>query len=155
MPERYIGDSAAAKVGIPHYTYDADLRMCAGYQLANQEFYVFLVRLIMPFEVIPPKDPKDRPILDAIHCSAIPTSLTLMPKPFKVGFKPRDRSEIEKRIGRSEAMTSHLLQAAYSYWSGFKFSKIPRGSGHHFDDLEACRVSLAFGASHTKSFGSH
>lgn len=83
--------------------------MCVGYQLANREFYVFLVRLIMHFEVIPPKGPKDCPILNAIHCSAVPTSLTLMPKSFKVGFKPRDKSQIEKWIGRSEAMTSRLL----------------------------------------------
>lgn len=90
-------------------TYGADLCMCVGYQLANREFYVFLVRLIMYFEVIPPKGPNDCPILDAIHCSAVPNSLTLMPKPFKVGFKPRDRSQIEKWIGKSEAMTSRLL----------------------------------------------
>jgi phenylacetate 2-hydroxylase len=83
--------------------------MCAGYQLANREFYVFPVRLIMYFEIVPPKGPKDRPILDAIHCSAVPTSLTLMPKPFKVGLKPRDRSQIEKWIGKNEAMTSRLL----------------------------------------------
>lgn len=89
--------------------YGASLRMCAGYQLVNWEFYVFLVQLIMSFEIIPPGGPRDRPILDAIHCSAVPTSLTLMPKPFKVGFKPRDRSQIEKWISRSEAMTSRLL----------------------------------------------
>ena len=70
--------------------------MCARYQLANREFYVFLIRLIMSFEVILPKDPRGRSILDAIHCSDLPTSLTLMPEPFKVGFKPRDRSQIEK-----------------------------------------------------------
>lgn len=83
--------------------------MCAGYQLANREFHVFLVRLIMSFGIIPPGGPKDRPILDAIHCSAVPTSLTLIPKPSKVGFRPRDRSQIEKWISRSEAMTSRLL----------------------------------------------
>ncbi|OCL11699.1 putative cytochrome P450 phenylacetate 2-hydroxylase [Glonium stellatum] len=109
MPERYLGDSAAANAGIPHYTYGAGLRMCAGYQLANREFYVFLVRLIVSFEVIPPKDPKDRPILNAVECSAVPTSLTLVPKPFKVGFKPRDRSQMERWISKSEAITSHLL----------------------------------------------
>ena len=69
MPGRYIGDSAAAKAGIFHYTYGASLCMCARYQLANREFYVFLIRLIMSFEVILPKDPRGRPILDAIHCS--------------------------------------------------------------------------------------
>ena len=64
-------------------TYSAGLRMCAGYQLANREFYVFLVRLIMSPEVIPPKGPKGRPILDSIHCSTVPTNLTLTPKPSK------------------------------------------------------------------------
>lgn len=96
MPERYIGDSAAAKAGIFHYTYGASLRMYARYQPANREFCVFLIRLIMSFEVILPKDPRGRPILDAIHCSDLPTSLTLILEPFKVGFKPRDRSQIEK-----------------------------------------------------------
>ena len=90
-------------------THGAGLRMCAGYQLADREFYVFPVRLIMSFEVIPLKGLKDCLIFDAIYCSAVLTSLTLMPKLFKVGFKPHDRSQIEKWIGRSETMTSRLL----------------------------------------------
>jgi phenylacetate 2-hydroxylase len=51
---------------------------------------------------------EDRPILDALECNAVKTSLTTDPKPFKVGFKPRDRGILEKWIRESEEACKDL-----------------------------------------------
>ncbi|KAF2740022.1 phenylacetate hydroxylase [Polyplosphaeria fusca] len=104
-PERYLGDTD----GTPHYGYGAGSRMCAGSHLANRELFTAFVRLISAFEFKPPKDPRDKPVLDCLDANAIPTSLTLEPKYFKVGFKPRDRSMLESWIAASEEKTKDLL----------------------------------------------
>ncbi|KAF2500592.1 hypothetical protein BU16DRAFT_523370 [Lophium mytilinum] len=83
--------------------------MCASVQLANRELYVFLVRLTVAFEVVPARDIEDRPVLDALGCSENPSSLTTVPKPFKVGFKVRDRGALDKWILESEMRTAHLV----------------------------------------------
>lgn len=82
--------------------------MCAGSHLANRELYTAYVRLITAFTLHPAKDPKDNPILDCIECNAIPTALTTEPKPFKVGFKPRDPVTLKKWIEDSEEKTKEL-----------------------------------------------
>jgi phenylacetate 2-hydroxylase len=56
----------------------------------------------------PARDPADRPILDAIECNAIPTALTTEPKPFKVGFKPRDAEKLKQWIEESDERTKEL-----------------------------------------------
>lgn len=82
--------------------------MCAGSHLANRELYTAYVRLIMAFTMHPAQDAADHPILDAIECNAIPTALTTEPKPFKMGFKPRNRAVLEKWIAESEERTRDL-----------------------------------------------
>lgn len=82
--------------------------MCAGSHLANRELYTAFLRLITAFQMYPAKDVRDRPILDAIECNAIPTALTTEPKPFKVGFVARDPKKLEQWIAESEERTKHL-----------------------------------------------
>ncbi|EYE93020.1 cytochrome P450 [Aspergillus ruber CBS 135680] len=106
LPERYLNLGEGS--GTPHYGYGAGSRMCAGSHLANRELYTAYVRLIVAFTMHPAKDPADRPILDAIECNAIPTALTTEPKPFKVGFKPRDADLVKKWIAESEEKTKGL-----------------------------------------------
>lgn len=55
-----------------------------------------------------PKDPKDRPILDALECNAVKTSLTTDPYPFKVGFKVRDQGKLERWMSEAEERTKDL-----------------------------------------------
>jgi phenylacetate 2-hydroxylase len=107
LPERYLDTPDGA--GTPHYGYGAGSRMCVGSHLANRELFVAFVRLIIAFEFKPPTDPRDEPILDCLETNAIPTSLTLEPKYFKVGFKPRNRAQLEKWIKGSEEKTRELL----------------------------------------------
>ena len=111
-PDRYMADTsvddAAASRGTPHYGYGAGSRMCIGSHLANRELYTAFLRLIMAFEILPPKNKKDEPILDALECNALPTSLTMDPKPFKVGLKIRDRSLVDRWIAESEERTKDL-----------------------------------------------
>lgn len=83
--------------------------MCAGTHLANRELYTAFVRLISAFKFTPPKDPKDAPVIDCLKANAIPTSLTMEPKYFKVGFKPRNREMLEKWIAESEKRTKDLM----------------------------------------------
>ena len=104
-PERYLEDTA----GTPHYGYGAGSRMCVGSHLANRELYTAFVRLISAFEFVPPRDGRDEPVLDCLEANAIPTSLTLEPKGFKVGFKPRDRGALERWIRESEERTRELI----------------------------------------------
>jgi phenylacetate 2-hydroxylase len=82
--------------------------MCAGSHLANRELYTAFIRLITAFNIHPPRDPKDYPILDALDCNLIPTALTTEPKPFKVGFKARNPALLQKWIAESEQRTKDL-----------------------------------------------
>ncbi|KAH6678710.1 cytochrome P450 phenylacetate 2-hydroxylase-like protein [Halenospora varia] len=104
--ERYLDNPEGS--GTPHYAYGAGSRMCAGSHLANRELYTAFVRLITAFHIDPPKEAKDRPILDALECNAIPTSLTTDPKPFKCGFRARDLQSLERWMGESEERTKDL-----------------------------------------------
>lgn len=106
IPERYLDVGEGS--GTPHYGYGAGSRMCAGSHLANRELYTAYIRLITAFTMHPARDPADRPILDAIECNAIPTALTTEPKPFKVGFKPRDASKLQQWIAESDERTKEL-----------------------------------------------
>lgn len=106
--ERYL-DNPEGAGGTPHFAYGAGSRMCAGSHLANRELYTAFIRLISAFHIDPPRDSKDLPILDALKCNSIPSSLTTEPKDFKVGFRPRDRATLERWIGESEDATRHLM----------------------------------------------
>ncbi|RMD41081.1 hypothetical protein DV735_g4033, partial [Chaetothyriales sp. CBS 134920] len=108
LPERYLGDTEGT--GTPHYGYGAGSRMCVGAHLANREIYTAFLRMITAFQIVEAKDPADRAILDPIECNSIPTALTTEPKPFKVGFKVRNRESLE----RSEAVKGALPLAANS-----------------------------------------
>lgn len=111
-PDRYLSDKsiddAAATRGTPHYGYGAGSRMCIGSHLANRELYTAFLRMITAFEIVPPKDKRDAPILDAFGCNKLLTSLTLNPKEFKIGLKVRDRGLLNKWIAESEERTKDL-----------------------------------------------
>ncbi|PYH48536.1 cytochrome P450 [Aspergillus saccharolyticus JOP 1030-1] len=106
LPERYL--EVGEGTGTPHYGYGAGSRMCAGSHLANRELYTAYIRLITAFTMHPAKNPADRPILDSIKCNAIPTALTTEPKPFKVGFRPRNAEKLKEWIRESDERTKHL-----------------------------------------------
>jgi phenylacetate 2-hydroxylase len=106
-PERYL--DIADGSGTPHYGYGAGSRMCVGSHLANRELYTAFVRLISAFEFLPPRDPRDAPVLDCLEANAIPTSLTMEPREFKVRFKVRDRPLLERWIKESEERTRGLI----------------------------------------------
>lgn len=106
IPERYLELGEGS--GTPHYGYGAGSRMCAGSHLANRELYTAFIRLITAFTMHPARDPADAPILNAIDCNAIATALTTEPKPFKVGFKPRDEVSLQRWIEESDERTKEL-----------------------------------------------
>jgi len=106
IPERYLDVSDGQ--GTPHYGYGAGTRMCAGSHLANRELYTAFIRLISAFEIVPGRGATDRPILDALECNAIKTSLTTEPKKFKCGFKTRNRELLDKWIMESDERTKDL-----------------------------------------------
>lgn len=106
MPERYLGSLEGS--GTLHYAFGAGSRMCIGAHLANRELYTAFVRLIVGFHILPPKDEKDMPILDALECNAVSTSLTTECKKFKCGFKARDVDSLKGWIAASEERTRDL-----------------------------------------------
>ncbi|KAK4993952.1 hypothetical protein LTR66_005825 [Elasticomyces elasticus] len=107
-PDRYLSDNSSSVTGTPHYGYGAGSRMCVGSHLANRELYTAFLRLILAFDIVPPRKQEDRPILDAIECNAVPTGLTIEPKQFKVGLKVRDKAALERWIAESEGRTKDL-----------------------------------------------
>jgi phenylacetate 2-hydroxylase len=107
MPERYLDVPDGS--GTEHYAYGAGSRMCVGSHLANRELYTAFVRLISAFEFLPPKDPRDAAVMDCLEANAIPTSLTMEPKDFRVGFRPRDRGVLERWIRESEERTRDVV----------------------------------------------
>ncbi|KAI9873154.1 MAG: hypothetical protein M1830_000776 [Pleopsidium flavum] len=106
LPERYLDVPDGA--GTPHYGYGAGSRMCAGSHLSNRELYTAFIRLISAFEILPPKNKSDEPILNALECNAIKTSLSTEPKKFKVGFRARDSEKLKEWIRGSEERTKDL-----------------------------------------------
>lgn len=106
MPERYLEQTEGS--GTPHYGYGAGSRMCVGSHLANRELYTAFLRVLISFDMYECEKVKDRPILDALECSAQPTSLTMDPKPFKMGFRVRNADRLRQWIIESEERTKHL-----------------------------------------------
>jgi phenylacetate 2-hydroxylase len=82
--------------------------MCAGSHLANRELYTAFIRIISAFHIDPPKDSADLPILDALECNSVPTSLTTEPKKFKCGFRTRDAEKLKEWIAGSDERTKDL-----------------------------------------------
>lgn len=130
-PDRYMEDKsiddASATRGTAHYAYGAGgkflsiltyivlsiltyivARMCIGSHLANRELYTAFVKMITAFEIVEADDPKDRPILDCMGCNKLPNGLTMDPKPFKIGIRPRNRQLLDKWIAASEERTKDL-----------------------------------------------
>ncbi|KAG6002244.1 hypothetical protein E4U21_003304 [Claviceps maximensis] len=105
MPERFLGD---AEVGTPHYSFGAGSRMCAGSHLANRQLYMAFIRLITTFEFFPSDNPGDAPCINYMDCNATPTSLTMDPKPFRIGLRPRSEGDARRWIAEAEERTAHL-----------------------------------------------
>ncbi|KAF2088696.1 phenylacetate hydroxylase [Saccharata proteae CBS 121410] len=105
--QRYLKPESEV-AGTPHYAYGAGSRMCAGSHLANRELFTAFVRLISAFEFVQAKNEDDRPSLDVLEANALPTSLTMEPKKFKVGFRVRNREALENWIMGSEERTKDL-----------------------------------------------
>ncbi|RAL59184.1 hypothetical protein DID88_006639 [Monilinia fructigena] len=66
------------------------------------------IRIFTAFRIVAPKDPKDRPILDALECNSVKTSLTTDPYPFKVGFRVRDEEKLQQWMMEAEERTKDL-----------------------------------------------
>ncbi|KAK6076315.1 phenylacetate 2-hydroxylase [Seiridium cupressi] len=105
LPDRFLDDNEA---GTPHYGYGAGSRMCAGSHLANRELYTAYIRLITAFEILPTRNHADAPIIDAIECNSVPTSLTTDPKPFKIGLKARNETKLRQWLADAEERTKDL-----------------------------------------------
>ncbi|KAK6194077.1 hypothetical protein LQW54_011798 [Pestalotiopsis sp. IQ-011] len=105
LPDRFLDDNES---GTPHYGYGAGSRMCAGSHLANRELYTAYIRLITAFQILPPRKQADAPIIDAIECNSVPTSLTTDPKPFKVGLKARNETKLKQWLAEAADRTKDL-----------------------------------------------
>ena len=82
--------------------------MCVGSHLANRELYTAFIRIISAFRIRPGKEEADKPVLDALECNSIPTSLTTEPKRFKVGFEVRDTEKLQQWIKASDERTKDV-----------------------------------------------
>ncbi|KAK3717675.1 hypothetical protein LTR37_005742 [Vermiconidia calcicola] len=93
-PERYLEDPE-----LPHAAYGFGTRMCAGFQLANRQLHVLILRLLWSFKIEPSEDPGEsdwqmRPLEDVTE----PWHLAAIPPSFKVRFTPRDSDALEAMV---------------------------------------------------------
>ena len=106
-PERFLNIPDGA--GTQHFAFGAGSRMCTGSHLAYREMYITFIRVLLAFEVLPATDFAERPILTGpLECNANPQGLSIEPKPFKIGFRLRDRENLSTWIACSEAATGDI-----------------------------------------------
>ncbi|KAK5258399.1 hypothetical protein LTR20_005074 [Exophiala xenobiotica] len=106
-PERFLNVPEGS--GTQHFAFGAGSRMCTGSHLADREMYITFVRMIIALEVLPAKQPNERPILTGpLECNANPSGLSIEPKPFKIGFRVRDRGHLEKWFEQTANATKHI-----------------------------------------------
>lgn len=87
-PTRYLDPSASHE--LPHFSFGAGMRMCAGAHLVSRELLIAFARLIIAFRILPPSDPSDQFVCDPHHIYKRP-SVMVMPVPaFRVRLEPRD-----------------------------------------------------------------
>jgi len=85
--------------------------MCTGSHLAYREMYITFIRMFIALEVLPAKDPTQRPVLTGpLECNANPTGLSIEPKPFKIGFRVRDAERLQGWFEQTVEATGHIDQ---------------------------------------------
>ncbi|KAF8249080.1 cytochrome P450 [Wilcoxina mikolae CBS 423.85] len=102
-PERYLEGHVTT-----HFAYGAGSRLCIGHYLANRQLYTLFLRLIVAFRVLPAEKEEDKPVIDALECNRMMTSLTTDPKDFKLRLVCRDRGMVEEWLKGSEERTREL-----------------------------------------------
>ncbi|KAF2096007.1 cytochrome P450 [Rhizodiscina lignyota] len=93
-PERFAEDP-----DLPHAAYGFGTRMCAGFNLANRQLYILLLRLIWAFKIDLSKDPSEkyqqlRPLEDVSE----PFHLAAIPPDYKVRLVPRNEEALRNML---------------------------------------------------------
>ena len=93
-PERWIEQPDA-----PLFTYGLGYRMCAGYNLANKEVELFLMRVISCFEILPGEGEE----IDVVNGGENASAGGRSPRKYCVFFKPRDEERLREALRKKEA----------------------------------------------------
>lgn len=88
-PERWFEQPDA-----PLFTYGLGYRMCAGYQLANRELELFLMRVISCFEIVP----RDGEVVDNVNGGENASAGGRSPRKYSVFFKPREEKGLREAL---------------------------------------------------------
>lgn len=80
-PSRFVSNPS-----LPIYTYGVGSRSCTGTALANRLLYMFFVRVLSAFEILPFDDVD----VDAVRGCADARSLVSSPKRYRVVFRARE-----------------------------------------------------------------
>lgn len=75
--------------GIPHLSFGAGARVCAGSKLAEQEMSLALERMILCYEILPVDNPADSMETNIWRRFETVDSMVIEPEPFFVKLKPR------------------------------------------------------------------
>lgn len=75
--------------GIPHLSFGAGARVCAGSKLAEQEMLLALERMILCYEILPVDNPADSMETNIWRRFETVDSMVIEPEPFYVKLKPR------------------------------------------------------------------
>lgn len=101
LPERFLDENGALKTSIETSTmlsFGIGSRMCAGAHLAMKEMYITLLRMIILYEIRPPKNTNYLMELDPFKLNSVPDSVAFEPKVYKVLLKKRDEDLFTKMI---------------------------------------------------------
>ena len=92
-PERWIENPDA-----PLFTYGLGYRMCAGYNLANREVELFLMRTICCFEILRGEGED----VDVVNGGENASAGGRSPRKYSVFFRPRDEEKLREAITKKE-----------------------------------------------------
>jgi phenylacetate 2-hydroxylase len=97
-PTRYL--DSQGDHDLPHFSFGAGMRMCAGAHLVNRELLIACSRLILAFRILPSVHDRHLFVSDPQEIYKRP-SVMVMPVPeFRVRLVPRDRSLLRQWLTR-------------------------------------------------------
>jgi 3-hydroxyphenylacetate 6-hydroxylase len=88
-PTRWLANPDA-----PLFTYGVGYRSCSGISLANRFLYLFFLRLITAFEILP----ESLVDVDPVRGIKSADDLVSSPRRYTVRFRPRDQSRLRQAL---------------------------------------------------------
>ncbi|KAI1093852.1 3-hydroxyphenylacetate 6 hydroxylase [Rostrohypoxylon terebratum] len=97
-PDEFIAERWLEKPDAPIFTFGLGYRMCAAHILATRELYIIFMRLLSSFRLEALEEIRCDPSVDMKN----PKDLIMVPKPYRIVCKPRDKAKLMEALEISE-----------------------------------------------------